>query len=310
MIAISLTGNSLPLSYTPFTESEGIKYLADKNIKITDHLDNADLIVSGTVKGILHSIIQFGWTKKYLLWTMEPRFNKSFRSKLSYYFLPPINIMNMYTGIFENNYFFAPEIPIPFNQDQLSEFKHKKIVALMTYQAGHKWRFLHDGIDLDLCNLRTKIAIEGYKKKCLDIYGRYWPDKISLGSSRGGNWQDKKIEILQQYHFNLCFENTNWPFYCTEKIWDSIQGGCLPIYYGKGNKIYDHFPKNSFLDYTDFNNIDSLFDYIDKMTITEFKERMSLCVEAYSQAVKKKKEIQPYKKILEKTADRIQKICN
>jgi len=311
MINISIVGNSIPsFPFTPFTELSGIEYLANKGVKVVEQPNDADLIISGTVKGLLRSIILFGRSKKYLVWTMEPRFNKSFKSELSFYFLPPINIMNVYIGLFENNYFFAPETTIDFDSGQFCEFKHKKIVALMTYQAGHKWQFLHNGIDLDLCNLRTKIALEGYNRKCLDIYGRYWPDRISSGSSRGGMWQEKKIDILKQYHFNLCFENTNWPFYCTEKIWDSIRGECLPIYYGKGNNIYNDFPSNSFLDYTDFSNTNSLFDYIEKMTVTEFKDRMSLCVATYNKAVQNKKEIQPYKRILEKTVRRIEEICN
>ncbi|NRB06573.1 MAG: hypothetical protein HRU34_04055 [Richelia sp.] len=76
--------------------------------------------------------------------------------------------------------------------------------------------------------------------------------------------------ILQKYYFNLCFENTNWPNYCIEKIWDSIQGGCLPIYYGKGNRVYDDFPRNSFLDYSDFYRRDLLFDYIHDMKLDQF----------------------------------------
>jgi len=42
---------------------------------------------------------------------------------------------------------------------------------------------------------------------------------------------DKEI-YLQQYKFNICPENSNSPGYVTEKIFQSLYSGCIPIYYG------------------------------------------------------------------------------
>lgn len=48
-------------------------------------------------------------------------------------------------------------------------------------------------------------------------------------------YNDNKIEYLKNYQFNLCPENSNHPGYCTEKIFESIQAGCIPIYWGSDN---------------------------------------------------------------------------
>ena len=92
----------------------------------------------------------------------------------------------------------------------------------------------------------------------------------------------RKFDILANYTFNLCLENTIAPFYCTEKIWNAITSGCLPIYYGSGTRIYDDFPQNSFLDYSALGSPDALFDKVLKMSDEEYCERFNLCVQTYN----------------------------
>ena len=55
----------------------------------------------------------------------------------------------------------------------------------------------------------------------------------------GGKWKnnigasvDDKIEWLKSYKFNICFENSSYPGYLTEKLFDAFMGGCVPIYWG------------------------------------------------------------------------------
>ena len=307
MSKICLCGTSMVDA--PLNTKKSISFFEEAGIEFSA-AENANLIISGTFTKILASILKFGSSKKYLIWTIEPRFNKFFNSNLSYPFLPEVHIMNVYTGIFDDNYFF---VPMPLQESRLDSKKtlgagKRKVVSLMTYQSGRKWKFRHKGVDLDLCNLRTKIALEGHSRGLLDIYGRAWPKKISQGQSRGEGWRDRKMNILKNYNFTLCFENTNWPYYCTEKIWDAIKGGCLPIYYGKGNNIYEDFPKNSFLDYHDFNDANSLFDYIQNIKEEEFRERMLLCIKVLKKAFQYKQEKNPYQRLLDKTLLKIKTI--
>lgn len=45
-------------------------------------------------------------------------------------------------------------------------------------------------------------------------------------------YNNDKIAYLHQFRFNLCPENTNNKGYVTEKIFEAIKAGCVPIYWG------------------------------------------------------------------------------
>lgn len=45
-------------------------------------------------------------------------------------------------------------------------------------------------------------------------------------------YDDDKIKYLSQFKFNLCPENSNDKGYVTEKIFEAIKAGCVPIYWG------------------------------------------------------------------------------
>ena len=47
-----------------------------------------------------------------------------------------------------------------------------------------------------------------------------------------GKYGDDKITYLRQFRFNLCPENSNNRGYVTEKIFEAIKAGCIPIYWG------------------------------------------------------------------------------
>lgn len=45
-----------------------------------------------------------------------------------------------------------------------------------------------------------------------------------------------KLDYLRDYRFNLCPENSDAPGYVTEKVWHAHAAGCIPVYWGSGNK--------------------------------------------------------------------------
>lgn len=45
-------------------------------------------------------------------------------------------------------------------------------------------------------------------------------------------YEDNKFKFLANYRFNLCPENSLGEGYITEKVFDSIRSGCIPIYWG------------------------------------------------------------------------------
>ncbi len=309
---------------TPFKlEDIDKSHLIKQGILYTSHSDDCDICVARKIEPLKTLIQKHGPEKQYLLWTAEPRWDTHF-TKMTSFEDVDIHIMNAYTGeIWLNNYFWlnryfyyaSPQAKESFilstidrDQSNFSRLKYKKVVALLGYRNNKKrWSLIRDGVELDLSYLRTQIALKGYQLGKVDIYGQDWPEGIALENSRSiDNWKRRKMEILKDYHFNLCFENTNIDYYCTEKIWHSIQAGCLPIYYGKGNKIYDDFPKGSFLDYSEINDPDELFNYIDQMTFREFRERLNLCIEVHNSLYQKIKNKYPRQEQIDKI---IEKIC-
>ena len=48
-------------------------------------------------------------------------------------------------------------------------------------------------------------------------------------------FSDNKMEYLKDFYFNICPENSNAYGYVTEKIFQSIQSGCIPVYWGSFN---------------------------------------------------------------------------
>jgi hypothetical protein len=50
----------------------------------------------------------------------------------------------------------------------------------------------------------------------------------------GTSYANDKGEYLKSYKFNICPENTISPGYVTEKLFQALQAGCVPIYSGPG----------------------------------------------------------------------------
>ncbi len=75
-----------------------------------------------------------------------------------------------------------------------------------------------------------------------DLYGRNLPDwSNSLGTV------EDKWNAIAPYYYNLAIENyAENDLYVSEKLWDSLLGWCLPIYYG-GSAADKLLPKGSFL---------------------------------------------------------------
>ena len=56
-----------------------------------------------------------------------------------------------------------------------------------------------------------------------------------------------KFEVLQNYEFCLCFENMSMDGYITEKLFDCLYAGTIPLYMGPED-ISKYIPANVFVD--------------------------------------------------------------
>lgn len=306
------------MAYTPFDINflkPEYEYLKNNGICLCDSKKNADILVASSLKKLLKGTSLASIGKPALIWTNEPRASVNEKNWKSPFNIPgPIMFMNIYSNkVFINNATYQEH---RFkNADFLNYYQPKKItpnrklVGLMSFYKGTASNDLYiRGKNLDLINIRNQIALYGYHKGLMDIYGKGWPPGISLEDSRKGNWTKRKKDILSSYHFNLAFENTVYPYYITEKIWDAIENHCLPVYYGgKGSTIYEDFPENSFLDYAKINSAEKLFDKIATMPEEEFTNRMNACVKVYNKFVEK--EDQFWQETTQKRLDNIVNAC-
>lgn len=77
---------------------------------------------------------------------------------------------------------------------------------------------------------------------------------------------DNKIDKHSEYTFSICLENsTGVDGYITEKIFDVLQSGSIPIYFGAPN-VSDFIPKKCFIDYKQFVNLEDLVDYLNALS--------------------------------------------
>jgi hypothetical protein len=75
------------------------------------------------------------------------------------------------------------------------------------------------------------------------VYGRYSKKVAALRQYSGQcglKWQ-----TLKNYRYNLVIENSNEEYYISEKIFDALICGCMPIYYGS-EKIFEIIPEEWF----------------------------------------------------------------
>lgn len=312
------------MDYTPFSDKSLKKnnFLSQHNIEFTDKVNECDLLLTNRYPGMkrrLYSKIRYR-NRPILLWTHEPRFDQHFSTQLnSYYILPEFHVMNVYTGdVHLCNYtmyskMIRGHLPlIDHSIDSVCFSKNRSIAFLGSYITESKRNpLIKDGRDLNLCGYRQDLALIGHQRGLVDIYGKGWPSGFSIEDSRGGKWHGRKLDILQKYKFNLCLENTNYNYYCTEKIWDSIAAQCLPIYYGKHNRIYETFPRESFIDVADFDSPESVFDYIENMAVDEYRDRMNCCIDVYNRLSSNSDEFDKQrKKMLDNAVHRIHAILS
>ena len=112
-----------------------------------------------------------------------------------------------------------------------------------------------------------------------DLYGSGWNPSVGrylfrylrdrkIFYSKVATWRGpvrSKAETLGKYKFALCVENsTDREGYISNKIFDAMQSGCVPVYLGPPDR-YAHFPRGTFVDVADFESHGMLLKYLQGM---------------------------------------------
>ena len=66
---------------------------------------------------------------------------------------------------------------------------------------------------------------------------------------------------MDDYRFNICFENGSYPGYVTEKLYNALQVKTMPIYWGSATVGRDFNPR-AFINASDHGDFNKLTDYV------------------------------------------------
>jgi hypothetical protein len=101
----------------------------------------------------------------------------------------------------------------------------------------------------------AKKIMRRFKRMATQIFG-YKPFP-----SYAGEVEDK-ASVYQKTKFAYCYENiANLPDYISEKIFDCLMNGCIPIYWGS-QTIEDHIPSSCFIDRLNFKSTSDVHQFL------------------------------------------------
>jgi hypothetical protein len=100
-------------------------------------------------------------------------------------------------------------------------------------------------------------------------YLNWMPDTVDYNLEKLGLGKRKR---LGEYKFVIASENFRGSKgYISEKIFDAILGGSVPVYFGE-KKIADFIPKNSFIDASEFHSLEHLVKKLERMSEEEWQQ--------------------------------------
>lgn len=71
------------------------------------------------------------------------------------------------------------------------------------------------------------------------------------------------VQLVRQYQFYLALENSQHTDYITEKLWNSVLAGAIPVVLGPSRKNYERFlPPEAFIHVDDFPTVSELAQYL------------------------------------------------
>ena len=139
---------------------------------------------------------------------------------------------------------------------------------LIPFQTLHETHTAYSAIFISNCDTaidRAKFMIELMTLIPIDSYGPCWHSSHLPDADKSGGYLpmwSRKFEISKQYLFTLVVENWIRDDYVTEKFYQSLLYGTVPVYLGATN-IAQYFPANkSVINIHDFPTVSALAEYL------------------------------------------------
>jgi hypothetical protein len=159
--------------------------------------------------------------------------------------------------------------PRPFLEN-IPAFNTRKLCVLVTGNLSNPAPFAGYAHRKEIIDF-----FESKKTGEFDLYGSGWEQKkyqCYRGIiSESGDRRLNKIRILQQYKFDICYENAQLNGWLSERIFESFAAGCIPIYWG-AQSIEKYIPKQCFIDRTTFKDNQELYLFLITMTEQMYQE--------------------------------------
>jgi len=261
------------------------KKLFSQGIRINTH----DLVKNKKIDIEMHffnnfhksnNIINIKTLKKYCIWPEAPEIHENNKKKLlSNYF---DKIFTTFDDDIDYKKFFSVKYPIIFKDVEADGFKNRKnLICILSSNKN-----LAKYCDYSGYEQRVKIIewFEENKKKDLNLYGVGWDSFVSsnyflnryLGKFLGPFYKknmyvhkgitNSKSKIYRSHRFSICYENTLGKngYFC-ELIFDSLNNGCVPVYWGCPN-VAEYLPENCFIDRRKFSSNGELYYFLKNMS--------------------------------------------
>lgn len=171
--------------------------------------------------------------------------------------------------------------PLPY-RNVMDPFWNKidRMCKIIVINGNHNPRFR----SRELYSTRIEAMVSLAKLGVIDLYGRgwdqwwspksmwlpYWQNRTTLMSIYRGSCKSK-FEVLSQYKFCLCFENMDMDGYITEKIFDCLYAGTIPLYLG-AKDVADYVPNNVYIDCRRFVSWKDMWAFVKGMPDSSIQE--------------------------------------
>ena len=154
---------------------------------------------------------------------------------------------------YPNKSFYIPASTCMLDWKEICIFQKSKLISFATSSKL-------SGLEGYKIRGQIKNYIENKKfNKEIDTFGSGF-NKPFIGKSI----------CLKDYMFSICLENSKYDFYMTEKIFDVILSGCIPIYWGMPS-INEIFDERGIIT---FNNVEELKEIIDNLTEEKYNDML------------------------------------
>jgi hypothetical protein len=147
----------------------------------------------------------------------------------------------------------------------------------------------HDQCPTYKINGTTLRCLDGLREVYVDgmrdvtVFGMGWneSDVVRRGRARLGHAKHRSedpyssVDIMRHFTFAIIVENTDAEGYASEKLYDALIAGCIPLYYGSAP---DFVPRNLYVDLKKFEDgaaVQAYLDTLDDEVIDAWKKRIT-----------------------------------